>query len=38
VAGILEHGIQNSGPIKREEFFDYLRDCQLIKEDSSPWS
>jgi hypothetical protein len=29
---------ENSGSIQLMEFHDYLRNCQLLKEDSALWS
>jgi hypothetical protein len=37
VVGSCEHGNEPSGSIKGGEFFDYLIDCQLVK-DSAPLS
>jgi hypothetical protein len=33
-----EHGNEPSVSIKDEEFLDYLSDCQLLTEESGPWS
>jgi hypothetical protein len=38
VAGSCEGGNEPPGSIKGGEFLDLLRDCQLLKKDSAPWS
>jgi len=38
VAGSFEHGNETSVSIKSGEFLDWLSDCQLLKEESAPWS
>jgi len=39
VEAYCEHGNQPSGPMKDQEFLDWLSDYQLLREDSSfPWS
>jgi len=35
---LCERGDKPSGSIKGGVFFDQLRECQLLKEDSAPWS
>jgi hypothetical protein len=37
VAISYEHGNEPSVFIKRKEFLELLRDCQLVKQDSFPW-
>jgi len=36
VAGFCEHG--NEPITKREDFLDWLRNCQLLKKDPAVWS
>ena len=38
VAGCCECGNEPSGSIKRGEFLEQLRKCQLLRKDSAPWS
>jgi hypothetical protein len=38
LVGSCEHGNEAFDSIKGREFFDHLSDCQLLKEDSVPWS
>jgi hypothetical protein len=35
VAGSCEHGNELSGPIKDEEFLDYVNDYQLLRKDAA---
>ena len=38
VADACECGNEPWGSVKCEEFLDQLKTCQLLKEDSAPWS
>ena len=38
MAGCCECGNEPSGSIKDGEFLDWLRDCQLFRNDSGAWS
>jgi hypothetical protein len=38
VAGCCEHANEHSGSVKCGELCDWLRNCQLLKNDPAPWS
>jgi hypothetical protein len=38
VAGCCEYDNELSGYIKRREFLEEVRACQLLRKDSAPWS
>ena len=38
MAGSCECGNELSGSIECGEFLEWLRNCQLFKKDSAPWS
>jgi hypothetical protein len=36
--GFCEHGVKTEVPITREEFVDWLSDCQFLKKNSASYS
>jgi hypothetical protein len=38
VAGFCDHDIELSGSVKGWEFLEHLKEVQLLKKNSDPWS
>jgi hypothetical protein len=38
VAGFIEHGNEPAGSTEDVTFLDQLSECQLLKQDCTPWT